>query len=214
MPRERLARWQKIQTANLGQSGRSHLADAARVFDRAAALPVPQADDRLPLLICETIPKDVFFPADEQAILQAFEDCRVPEKTSLTHICLRKPRASEFRSGRIPLAEYIALDEVAVVIFYPWPRSLMMPLKKKPADSILHQYRRFEPVLISHKAKWHLKWKVERVADFFLNELLPAELLIHAEIRAKHAARMSKQGFDLPVQYARQRYFEEQTVIG
>jgi hypothetical protein len=213
MPREKLARWQKIQTANLAQSGRSHLPDADKVFDRAAALPVPHPNDRLPLLFTDAITKDVFFPAEEHEILAAIEASRVPEKNSLTHIHLRKPRASEFRSGRIPLAEYVALGDYAVLIFYPWPRTLLMPLKKKPADNILNRYRRFEPELVSHKGKWHLQWKEDKVADFFLNELLPAELLVHAEFQAKHATRMSQKRIELPVQYANQRFFEENTVI-
>lgn len=213
MPRARLARWQKVQSANLDQGGRWHLADSDKVFDRAAALPAPHKNDTLPLLHCEAIPKDVFFPADEHEIRAAFESSRVPEKSSLTHIYLRKPRASEFRSGRIPLAEYVALDAYAVLIFYPWPRSLLMPLKKKPTDNILSRYRRFAPELVSHKGKWHLQWKEKHVAEFFLNELLPAELLVHAEFREKHTARMSHRGTELPVQYANQRFFEENTVI-
>lgn len=213
MPRERLARWQKVQTSNLDQSGRSHLADSDKVFDRAAELQVPREGDRLPLVLCDNIPKDVFFPADEQAVVAAIEASRVPEKSSLTHIYLRKPKASDFRNGRIPLAEYVALDQYAVLIFYPWPRNLLMPLKKKPADNILNRYRRFEPSLVSHKGKWHLQWKEDKVADFFLNELLPAELLVHAEFQAKHAARKNQKFIELPVQYANQRFFEENTVI-
>jgi hypothetical protein len=57
------------------------------------------------------------------------------------------------------------------------------------------------------------RWQKEQVGEFFLNELLPAELLVHAEFREKHAARMSHRGTELPVQYANQRFFEENTVI-
>lgn len=213
MPREKLARWQKDQTTGLNQSGRSHLADADRVFDRATALPAPHLQGPGPLLICDSLSKYVFFPAAEREVLAAVKASRVPETQSLTHVHLRKPRASEFRSGRVPLAEYIALDAYAVLVLYPWPKSLLMPLKKKPADSILRRYRRFEPELVSHKGKWHLKWKEGKVADFFLHELLPAELQVHAEFQTQYAARVAQKGAGEPVQYANQRFLEESTVI-
>ncbi|GAB4432691.1 MAG: hypothetical protein OHK0011_15630 [Turneriella sp.] len=105
------------------------------------------------------------------------------------------------------------MQNFPVLIFYPWPRSLLLPLKKKPADNILNRYRRFEPELVSHKGKWHLQWKEDKVADFFLNDLLPAELLVHTEFQAKHASWTSHKRRELPVRSANQRFFEENTVI-
>lgn len=205
MPKERQARWQKAGAT----SGRSHLATADKIFDRIALLPPIHSGERLPIYLTDNIPKDLFFPLEETDISATLASLPADDCKGITHIWLRRPLSSEFRSGRIPLAEYIALGEAALIVIYPWPTALRMPLTKKPADKVLNRYRRFAPKLTSHKGKWHLEWLPEQAKDFCANELIRHEVATHAEFRAKHAAKESRRGEELPIQYANQRFFEE-----
>lgn len=211
MPREKQARWQKQQP--LAVSGRSHLANADKVFERAAGLTLPHAGDTLPIYLIDTIPKDLFFPFEEGQIADEFSKMPASDAEGISHIWLRRPRASEFRNGRIPLSEYIAWGNIALIALYPWPTTLRMPLTKKPTDQILNRYRRWAPRLTSHKGKWHLEWTAEHAAEFCIGELVRHMVSVHAEFRAKHLAREAKRGEELPAAYAQQRFFEENLVI-
>lgn len=213
MAHEKKASWQKNKALGGAISGRSHLATADKVFDRVLSLEMPHPNDTLPLFITDTVPKDLYFPIEEADIRDALDKANANDTAGLTHIWLRRPRASEFRSGRIPLAEYIALEEIALIAFYPWPNHMLMPLTKKPSDAILNRYKRWKPSLTSHKGKWQLQWHADLVRDFCLTELVKHMLAVHTDFRQKHAARESTKRIELPVQYANQRYIEENLVI-
>jgi hypothetical protein len=213
MPKERKARWQINESHSAPVSGRSHLPTANAIFDRVVSLEMPEAGEPWPRYSTDTVPKDMFFPADEHEIDQALKALPAIDTDGISHIWLRRAKASEFRSGRIPLAEYIAWGDIALIVFYPWPESLRMPLIKKPADKVLIRYKRWKPVAKSHKAKWHFEWQAETAKDFCLNELVRHMALVHSDFRKEHSAREKRRGEEIPVQYANQRYFEENTVI-
>ena len=87
-------------------------------------------------------------------------------------------------------------------------------LTKKLPDIILNRYRRWSPKMASHKGKWLLEWQPDTAKDFCLGELIRHEVAVHVEFTAKHAARSSRQPMiELPIQYANQRYIEENLEI-
>lgn len=213
MAKEKKARWQINASQSAPVGGRSHLATAEAVFDRALSLEMPDVSEEWPRYVTDSIPKDVFFPADEAEIARAFKALPAVDTEGISHIWLRRAKASEFRSGRIPLAEYIAWGDIALIVFYPWPESLRLPLTRKPADKVLIRYKRWKPAAVSHKGKWHFSWEVEAAKDFCLNELVRHMVLVHSDFRKEHLAREKRRGEEIPVQYANQRYFEENLVI-
>ena len=214
MAQKHQARWEKNKAIGGIVSGRSHLATADKVFDRVRTIEAPHPKDQLPIYMTDNIPKDVFFPVDEQEIRDTLAKLPKDDVKGITHIWLRKAKASEFRNGRSPLAEYIAIDGVNLIAFYPWPEHLRMPLTKKLPDAILNRYRRWSPQMSSNKGKWLLEWQPDTAKDFCLSDLIRHEVAVHVEFTAKHAARSSRQPMiELPIQYANQRYIEENLEI-
>lgn len=207
--KERTARWQK----NTAESGRSHLATADKVFDRIRGLKVPRTSDKTPVFITEDIPKDVFFPVAENELSAAFQKLGA-DTQGVTHVLLRRAKSSEFRSGRIPFAEYIFAEGICLIAFYPWPRGMVLPLGKKPADNVLNRYKRWGVELTSHKGKWQLIWKSEQLADFYLEELLKHEVEVHTDFQKRILPRALARGRDvMELRYSNQRFFEESQVI-
>lgn len=213
MPKERKARWQINASQSAPVGGRSHLPTAEAIFDRAATLEMPEVGETWPRYMTDSVPKDVYFPAGAEEIDETFRALPAIDTDGISHIWLRRAKASEFRSGRIPLAEYIAWGDIALIVFYPWPQSLRLPLTKKPADKVLIRYKRWKPQAKSHKAKWHFEWQADTAKDFCLNELVRHMVLVHSDFRKEHSAREKRRGEEIPVQYANQRYFEENLVI-
>ncbi len=214
MAQKKQARWEKNNALGGIVSGRSHLATADKVFDRVRTIAAPHPKDQLPIYMTDTVPKDVFFPIDEQDIRDTLAKLPKEDVKGITHIWLRKAKASEFRNGRIPLAEYIAIDGVNLIAFYPWPEHMRMPLTKKLPDAILNRYRRWSPTMTSHKGKWLLEWQADSVKDFCLSDLIRHQVAVHIAFTAKHNAKMSRQPLiELPVQYANQSYIEENLEI-
>lgn len=213
MAKDRKARWQINASQSAPVGGRSHLPTAEAVFDRALKLEMPEASEAWPRYITDAVPKDVFFPASAEEIDAVFRQLPGTDTDGISHIWLRRAKASEFRSGRIPLAEYIAWGDIAAIVFYPWPESLRLPLTKKPADKVLIRYKRWKPAPVSHKGKWHFSWSADTARDFCLTELVRHMVLVHSDFRKDHLAREKRRGEEIPVQYANQRYFEENLVI-
>lgn len=197
MPKPKQARWQK-QT-RFDEENPSH----DRIFDRVSGLKKPGPRATTPEFIEDNLPKDVFFPVTQDDIRGMFDALPAENLTGITHIWLRKAKSSEFRSGRIPLAEYVRTEDICLIALYPWPENMQTPLTGKPGDAILSRYKRWAPELMSHKAKWLIKWRPETVGDFYLNELLKGEINHHAEMQQKMLAGLIRSGL-----YARQRYFE------
>lgn len=214
MAQKKQTRWEKNNLVGGAASGRTHLATADKVFDRVRTIDAPHPRDKLPIYFTDTVPKDMFFPIDEQDIRDTLDKLPKEDVKGITHIWLRKAKASDFRNGRIPLAEYIAIDGVNLIAFYPWPEHMRMPLTKKLPDIILNRYKRWSPTMSSHKGKWLLEWQAETLKDFCLTDLIRHEVAVHAEFMAKHAARSSRQPMiQMPIQYANQRYIEENLEI-
>ena len=208
MPKPKQARWQK--QLRYDEENPSH----DKIFDRVNGLAKPRKGDRIPVILQDDVPKDLYFPADAVETEKFLETVPPQELAGLTHIWLRKPKASEFRSGRIPYAEYIRLEGLCVIALYPWPANMLTPLQAKPGDKIMNRYKRWAPELTSHKAKWLVKWRGDAVQDFFLNDLLKGELNHHTELQQKIDTEMEgrQHGID-PHLYARQRFFENTLTI-
>jgi hypothetical protein len=194
MPKQKQARWQKQVHYDGDNPGHD------KVFDRVRSLSAPGARETLPIFLEDDLPKDLFFPIDKNDIAGTFQG---DASQGITHIWLRRPKSSEFRSGRIPFAEYVRTEKICLIALYPWPRNMLIPLQGKPGDAILKRYKIWSPELISHKSKWQLKWSPDTVRPFYVDELLKAELIHHAEVEAKIVSGAIRSGV-----YARQRFFE------
>lgn len=202
MPTPKQARWQRQLRYDEENPGHD------KIFDRVRALSAPGARANLPLITEDEVPKDLFFPITAADIAEALKSFPAGDLEGITHISLRRPKSSEFRSGRIPFAEYVRTEEICLIALYPWPQNMLTPLTGKPGDAILNRYKRWAPELKSHKAKWLLAWRAESVTDFYLNELLRGEILHHAETERKIRAGQIRSGV-----YARQRFFENSLTL-
>ncbi len=181
-----------------------------KIFDRVKLLMKPRASDTLPIFFEESPSKDQYFPLQMTEIESTIQNELKTNAGRLTHVWLRKPKASEFRNGRIPLSEYIYADELCLMIFYPWPETRQFPLLKKPTDAVMNRYRRWSTKLSSHKGKWHLEWSEESARDFFEQDLLKNLLQLHIDFQQKLSqAPDGRLRNGAPIQYANQRFFEQ-----
>jgi hypothetical protein len=214
MANKKLARWQNDPSLGGTVSGRSHLANSDKVFDRVTALNPPHKSDALPILLEDEVPKDLFFPVEPAEVLEAIRKFPAADIAGLTHVWMRRPKSSEFRNGRIPLAEYVSVDAFRLIAIYPWPASMTIPLIKKPGDTVMNRYKKWAPELISHKGKWLLRWQHDQVREFFMHELLQHEVALHAANERKIKTDLSRADrVVLQNQYANQRYFEGNLTI-
>jgi hypothetical protein len=209
MSQSKQARWQKNTELNEVFSSRAHVESADKIFDRVRGIQMPRKSDVTPLFMEDQPSKDAYFPASVTEITEVLGKIPKTDTAGITHIWLRRAKASEFRSGRIPFAEYVTRDDIHLIVLYPWPENMIFPLTKKPADAVLTRYKKWAPEPFSHKGKWNLKWNATTVQDFYLHELLVREIGHHVDFQQKN---WSKQN-GMPVQYATQRYFEETLII-
>ena len=181
-----------------------------KVFDRVNLLMPVKPSDVLPLIVEDVPSKDAFFPVEPAELTELILKAIKPEARELTHIWYRRPKPSEFRGGRVPFTEYIYANGICLIVFYPWPETLIFPLTKKPTDAILNRYRKWSPKVSSHKGKWQLQWNLDSVRDFYLNDLLKNLLGLHFDFQTKLAqmpdGRLRNGQL---VQYANQRFFEQ-----
>lgn len=204
MPQKKQARWQKVRPLD-----EDPVSDE-KVFDRVRGLKKPGPRDSTPILLEDELPHDFYFPASLAEVSEAISTIAGSDSASITHVYLRRAKSSEFRSGRVPFAEYVRAEGICLIAVYPWPTHLQTPLTHKPGDAIMNRYKRWAPQLQSHKAKWSLKWHTDAVRNFFLDDVLKSIVLCHVEIQ-----RASEKNQDLARRrnkaelFAQQRYFED-----
>lgn len=174
----------------------------------------PGSRDSKPIFLEDEVPRDFFFPASLDDIREAVATLAKADATTITHVYLRRAKSSEFRSGRIPFAEYVRADGICLIALYPWPKHLQTPLTHKPGDAIMNRYKRWAPRLQSHKGKWSLQWDAEPLKDFFLSEIFKSEILCHVavvrEIENLAGKLLRRNKAEL---FARQRFFEDTVEI-
>ena len=207
------ARWQKNPSLVHHFGGRAAGEGPNRVFDITASLNPPRASDKLPIYLEDEPPKDMFFPVTLADIAETLAKLPREDTSGITHVWLRRPKASEFRNGRIPFAEYVYADGIFAVVFYPWPENMAIPLAKKPGDAILNRYKKWGPKLFSHKAKWRIEWNPEVVRDFYLSDLILQEIGRHMKFQRQNMAYAEAKGLEAPQGYATQRFFEDTVTI-
>lgn len=208
MPKPKQARWEK--QLRYDEENPTH----DKIFDRVKGLKKPGKFEAMPVILQDDLPKGMYFPAESDQVAELLKTLSSADLAGLTHIWLRRAKASEFRSGRIPFAEYIRSEDLCVIAIFAWPDHMLTPLIAKPGDKIMNRYKSWSPQLTSHKGKWLIQWSHDVVTDFFLNDVLKGEINHHTEMQQKINTEMEGRQHGInPRLYARQRFFENTLTV-
>ncbi len=100
----------------------------------------------------------------------------------ITHIWERRFKKTEYEIGELPLAEYICGSGVRLIVLYPWPEDLLMPLgEKKPTASRMKAFSDYASELKHVDGWWYLKWERDAVRNFCVEVLLYHEIGHHVD---------------------------------
>ena len=202
-------RWKKSRKFGDVFGGRRYPKIADKVFNRAHSLTKPNFTDTLPIFLKDNPSKDMYFPVNSQEVSSALSNLPEADTAGLTHVWLRRAKPGDFEKELIPFAEYICGSGVYLIVLYPWPRNMLLPLSKRPTAAKLKRYQRWAPELVYSKNLWHLKWQPEAVKDFYLSDLIPHEIAHHVDYQQRHWSKANtRQREEFAIQYANQRYFE------
>lgn len=172
--------WKKSRTFGDVYGGRVRRKIPDRILQRAHSFHPPAPHDEKPVIIVDNPSRDFFFPLTSDETKHELMHLPNRDWAQITHIWQRRFKKTEYETGELPLAEFICGSGVHLIVLYPWPHNLRMPLgTKKPTSQQLKFYSRYEPELEQDCAGWHLKWDADAVKDFCVEQLLYHEIGHH-----------------------------------
>jgi hypothetical protein len=133
--------WKKSRRFGDIFGGRARRKITDGIFRRAHSLNPPGPHDSIPIFIVDNPSREFFFPLTPDEIKK--ELCNVPKLdwSKITHIWERRFKKTEYEAGELPLAEFICGSGVQLIVLYPWPNDLRLPLgPKKPTTSQLRAF--------------------------------------------------------------------------
>jgi hypothetical protein len=200
-------RWKKSRTFGDVYGGRRHRKIPDGIVSRAHSLKRPSAHDVLPLFIVDNSSRDFYFPLTPDEIRT--ELAHLPERdwSQITHIWQRRFKKAEYETGEMPLAEFIAGSGVQLIVLYPWPKDLRMPLgTRKPTDKRLHAFAKYSTDLQHADGGWYLHWNRESVKDYCVEQLLYHEIGHHVDWYKRHWSEANRKAVEeFADQYAYER---------
>jgi len=124
----------------------------------------------------------------------------------VTHIWQRRFKKSEYENAELPLAEFICGSGVRLIVLYPWPNDLRIPLgAKKPTERFLKSYQDYAPTAEQCNGQWFLKWEPAAVKDFCVEQLLYHEVGHHVDFYNRHWSKANQNAVE---EFANQYAFE------
>lgn len=68
-------------------------------------------------------------------------------------------KKSDFATGHYPLAEFVCGSGVRLIVLYPWPKDMLLPLgPQRPGEKLVKFCSRWCDDLIECGGKWFLRW--------------------------------------------------------
>jgi hypothetical protein len=125
--------WKKSHTFGDIFGGRMSRKIPDRIVRRAHSLRPPSPQDETPLLIVDNPSRDFYFPLTPNEIRHELSHLPKCDWSEITHIWLRRFKKAEYAAAELPLAEFICGSGVRLIVLYPWPYDLRMPLGKQSA---------------------------------------------------------------------------------
>jgi hypothetical protein len=199
--------WKKSRTFGDVYGGRTHLKIPDRIMRRAHSLKPPSQSDTLPLFIVDNPSRDFYFPLTPDEIKKELTDLPRHDWSRITHIWERRSKKTEYETGELPLAEFICGSGVQLIVLYPWPNDLRMPLgKRKPTDKQLSTFAKYSTDLRQAEEYWYLHWNKDAVKNFCIEQLLYHEIGHHVDRSKRHWSKTNRKAVEeFADQYAYER---------
>lgn len=186
------AAWKKSRTFGDVYGGRTRRKIPGRILRRAHSLDPPEPQAEKPIIIVDNPSRDFFFPLTPSEIKHV---TYLPKRNwqQITHIWQRRFKKTEYESGEFPLAEFICGSGVYLIVLYPWPRDLRMPLgTKKPTGQQLKFYSQYTSELERDRSGYYLKWDADAIKDFCVEQLLYHEVGHHIDRYKRHWSKANR----------------------
>jgi hypothetical protein len=199
--------WKKSRTFGDIFGGRARRKITDGIFRRAHSLNPPGPHDSLPIFIVDNPSRDFFFPLTPDEIKRELYHLPKRNWSTITHIWERRFKKTEYEAGELPLAEFICGSGVRLIVLYPWPKDLCMPLGcRKPTGPQLKTFAGYTTDLRHSDDCWHLIWTVEAVKNFCVEQLLYHEVGHHVDWYNRHWSKANKKAVEeFANQYAYER---------
>jgi hypothetical protein len=199
--------WKKSRTFGDVFGGRTRIKIPDRIVRRAHSLHRPGPHDRLPIFIVDNPSREFFFPLTPDEIRRELNHLPKHDWSRITHIWERRFKKAEYETGELPLAEFICGSGVQLIVLYPWPKDLRMPLgSKKPIERNLRMFADYTTDLERADDCWYLNWTVEAVKNFCVERLLFHEIGHHVDWYNRHWSKANRRAVEeFADQYAYER---------
>jgi hypothetical protein len=146
---------------------------------------LPAASGGEPLLIENRPHRDYVFPIRGDEALGRIAQLPESDTSGITHVWLRRMGPKENR----PFGSYAYGPGYAVIILYPWPRSLRWWLGPRPPSPGWRRLtERFDGTLGTKRGRWYASFTRERARRFFLDDLILHEVGHHVDWRRRSPA--------------------------
>jgi hypothetical protein len=198
--------WKKSRTFGDVFGGRTHRKIPDRILRRAHSLNPPGPHDSLPIFIVDNPSREYFFPLSADEIQRELRHLPKRDWSQITHIWERRFKKTEYEAGELPLAEFICGSGVRLVVLYPWPKDLRMPLgEKKPGKNRTRIFTDYTTDLHHCSDGWYLKWTMHAVKNFCVEQLLYHEIGHHVDWYRRHWSQANRKAVE---EFADQYAFE------
>jgi hypothetical protein len=199
-----LTPWKKSRTFGDIHGGRRRRRMTDNIFKRLHSLSRPGPHDQLPFLIEENPSRDYFFPISAAEALEILSSHSNKDLGGITHIWLRRDKRPNTLSSEHPLAEFICGSGVRVIVLYPWPKNLLLPLGgSKPIAKVLRPFQQLGAEIIQSENHWYAKLTGPNVRQYYAQHLLLHEFAHHIDWFNRYWSKANaKQTEDFANQYA------------
>jgi hypothetical protein len=208
--KRRQTAWKKSRTFGDVFGGRAKRKITDGVFRRAHSLNPPGPHDSPPIFIIDNPSRDFFFPLEREEIIEGLALLPRCDWCTITHIWQRRFRKADYEAAELPLAEFICGSGVRLIVLYPWPKNLSMPLGwKKPTRGTLKTFADYTTDLRRSGTSWYLQWTLEDAKRFCAERLLYREIGYHLDW---YTRRWSKANCKAVDESAKQYAYERTTL--
>ncbi len=196
--------WKKSRTFGDVFGGRMSRKIPDRIVRRAHSLHPPGPHDSLPIFLIDNPSRDFFFPLTPEEIRRELLELPKRDWSQITHIWQRRFKKTEYDAGELPLAEFICGSGVRLIVLYPWPNDLYMPLgEKRPTRAQLRAFADYTADLRHSDNCWYLRWTIKATRDFCIERLLYHEIGYHVDFYRRHWSKANHRSTeDFANQYA------------
>jgi hypothetical protein len=182
--------WRKSRRFGDVFGGRTRPKRTDGIFRRLHSFAAPADGTPTPILVEDNPSRDFFFPLGGREVLDALRRLPSEHVEGITHVWLRRVKKGDFASGEHPLAEFVCGRGVRLIVLYPWPKDMLLPLgPHKPLARVLNGYSRWTTDLLQAPGGWFLRWTLPALQSFWVEGVLFHEVGHHVD---RYGRRWSK----------------------